>query len=88
MNDFCPPAAPAIDRQAEKGSPKARGKKRVDCLQLHTRLRLVPGARSRSRHKQYHDNEEWEAEMGLQLKIKSRTFMSVDLVGEDIEVVR
>jgi len=40
------------------------------------------------KHKQYHDNEEWEAETGIQLKAKSRTFVFVELVGVENDVLR
>ncbi|KAM3567911.1 hypothetical protein VYU27_009951 [Nannochloropsis oceanica] len=40
------------------------------------------------KHKQYHDNEEWEAETGIQLKAKSRAFVFVELVGVDNNVLR
>ena len=38
------------------------------------------------KNKQYSDNEEWEAEMHIQLKEKLRTFVLVDLVGVDRDV--
>ncbi|GAB5037915.1 Hypothetical protein NocV09_12400020 [Nannochloropsis oceanica] len=40
------------------------------------------------KHKQYHDSEELEAETGIQLKANSRTFVFVELVGVDKDVVR
>jgi len=40
------------------------------------------------KHKQYHDSEECKAETGIQLKAKSRTFVFVELVGVDKDVVR
>ena len=38
--------------------------------------------------KQYGNNDEWEAATGVQLKAKSRTFVFVDLVGVDRDVVK
>ena len=37
---------------------------------------------------QYGNNDEWEAATGVQLKAKSRTFVFVDLVGVDRNVVK
>jgi len=38
--------------------------------------------------KQYGNNDEWEAVMGVQLKAKSRTFVFVESVGVDRDVVK
>ena len=61
------------DEEMKKGNHMGTSQGVFDCL---------------VKDKQYGNNDEWEAATGVQLKAKSRTFVFVDLVGVDRDVVK